>query len=553
MFNSFIRIAALLGRQSSGPTDPFTEIVPVTYIDGDSSLEATWESGLVADQANLVFEALPSDSTVTFRVEVRTGVGGSAAWQTTGYDCHISISRDDALGYLGDAAGNEICATVASNCCVQEVLTLTGMKSGQRPLIGVKGGMRDNATTPRISHLEGEVVFTSNTDEITGIRIVPSAGTITQGAWGAWWGPFGEFLPLDEGTEINISNDASVSVTLPDNPLSCASIGEMTTSDNSARAQARVATGVIPIISDYHYHSRVTNSGAGTYAGIAGSSATAIDLTSLSANTAGHVNINSVIPKTSSKLTPIAFSGGVARNSAATLSGRGIGLYDGTTNALTGMQFLASAGNLLTGKALIRQLAYFSVGDIGQSLGPWTLEDVQEASSDADIQMDLNPALRYALIAVGVVPSVDNAPLYARLTVNEVEQTSNNYGSHYQLQSPSSTSYASNAFQNGVAFVAAAGIGSGSGRNALVQLTIPNTPSYSSYRNIFLENAYINSSGGLEGLRGAAAYRGQTGPVTKVKLYMSSGNVDEGLFLLFRLGPVMAIEYDQPTINITPA
>ena len=103
---------------------------------------------------------------------------------------------------------------------------------------------------------------------------------------------------------------------------------------------------------NYAYHTNVSSSGAATYLGVAGGSASAIVMTDALANAASATTdfVMYVQNPTSTTQQKAVFWAGRCRDPAAQqASASGQGAYTGGNAALTGVRFFTSTGNLVSG------------------------------------------------------------------------------------------------------------------------------------------------------------------------------------------------------------
>ena len=511
-------------------TGVFTQIAGVTDLSAAAFIE--WTTPDTSEQITTVFDGIPSDDAANLIVELYS----EGSWQTAGYVKHIAISDSASSSYLANNSANSVVAPLCGSDTGESVsvqISISNHANSLYPLIQIEGGYIDS--NGDLARVTGTMAW-QGTTTVTKARLRFSSGTIETGKYGVWGNPYGAFLPLSEGTEVTISDIASLSLSMADNPLYCAATGSLVPSADGTTLYTRVERGGSPETgADYQHHIAEPSSAATTYAGVASQVTSVAHLHQGLGAGVGEAGIfNYLIPScnNASLRKPILADGGFFDSSGAAKWARGVGLWDAGNDQLSGFQLLPSSGELASGVARMRELELYESGDVGSTFGPWTLKSITESSAAANIDWTLGSGLRDVIIGVGVLLSADGAALYSRVGTGGGVQSGATYLHNIADQTSASSAYAA---INGASSVAhlVSGIGGAAGENGMYIFSIPNLAG--THRACMIKSSLVDSSGNAKMATGAGAYTGDTDDLTTFRVLPSTGTIT-GTFYHFTLG-----------------
>ena len=201
-------------------------------------------------------------------------------------------------------------------------------------------------------------------------------------------------------------------------------------------------------------------------------------------------------------------------------------------NGGTGLSTLGTAGQVLTVNTGATALEYTTPA--APSVAGWTLLSTVTASASATVDVETTfdgTYETYALVAAGVVLSVDGTDLLLRMKIGGTYLSTSTYGYHSSVPKSSGASYS--AFDStagtSILMVRPGNVG-GEGTN--FNLYVDNPSSTALQKQVYWKGSSIDSDGAVVNLSGAGANTG-TAALTGLRFLPGSGTVTTGTFRLY--------------------
>ncbi len=331
-------------------------------------------------------------------------------------------------------------------------------------------------------------------------------------------------------THTVISNDATASLSLSDNPLYMIQAKKIVPETDNTPIHVTYNA----LTANYAGHRGQSDSDSALYSSAAASGQTNARLVNLCGNGTGEsFSYQLFIPNAASS-TLFKPCWGIGTQVDHSGFGRFPNLasyYSGATTAFTSATFAFDSDNLATGIVDKFGLALYEAGDVGETYGSATLISRTVISDDATVDITLSgDHLRWIVVCLGVVCETDNVTMYGRVGTSGGVQSSS-CKRHHNLSASGSSSYIGAASGNSGILNFCQSTGNAAGENFCQVISIPNPASQ--YKVIGFQGAYMQNTGAAKMANGAGAWTGGTDQLTTYRILTSADNVDIGTVLLY--------------------